>query len=180
MPMKGEFLFIFSVLLSLSIKGQSVNEEEYPKTNQTIGLGVGLEYGGIGARVVLFTSNHVDLFGGVGYNLDGVGFNGGLSYRFKPGEKIVPYFSGMYGYNAVIVVDGLEEYNKTYYGPSIGFGVEIHKKKKKKNYFNLELVVPFRSSDFRNDWDLLKSDPRIDVTSEAWPLMISVGYHFGL
>lgn len=176
--MKIAAILIILLLVYVKASGQTI--DDYPQTNQNVGFGVGLDYGGIGARIVVFTSNHIDFFGAIGYNLDGPGFNGGLSCRFTPGQRYVPYFSAMYGYNAVILVDALEEFNRTYYGPSVGFGLEMHQARRKKNYFNLEVLVPFRSSEFNDDWDFLENDPRIDVTSAAWPVVISVGYHFGL
>jgi len=43
---------------------------------------------------------------------------------------------------------------------------------------NIELVVPFRSKSFHDDWDNIKNNPGIDIQSEPLPVAISIGYHF--
>jgi hypothetical protein len=86
------------------------------------------------------------------------GFNGGLTYKFLPEKKVTPVAQIMYGYNAVIVVEGAEQYNKTYYGVSFGGGVEV-KARKSGNYWSFELLYPFRSSEYEDDWDAIKNDP---------------------
>ncbi len=181
--MNRRIIWLISLFSFLSIvvnaQFEIPEEDVYPETNQNIGFGMGLEYGGLGGRVVLVTSSYVDLFGGVGFNFNGAGFNAGLSYRITPGKQYVPYLSAMYGYNAVIAVEGLDEYDKTYYGPTLGFGIQLHTKKKKKNYINAELLVPFRSSEFDRDFEIVENDPRVDIIAKPWPVLIGVGYHIG-
>lgn len=82
----------------------------------------------------------------------------------------------MYGYNAVIIVEGMKEQSKTYYGPSFGGGIEL-KVGRKSNFFVFELWVPVRSQEYRDDIDALLNNAGVEVT-EATPVAISVGYNF--
>jgi hypothetical protein len=83
----------------------------------------------------------------------------------------------MYGYNGVIKVENASMYDKIYYGPSLSAGVEIHFKRK-PNYLNVELVVPFRSQAFHDDWDKVKQLSNITIQADPLPVAVSVGYHF--
>lgn len=88
----------------------------------------------------------------------------------------------MYGYNAVTIIEGngySEDFKKTYYGPSFGFGVEFHGKYESANYFNVQLLVPMRSGEYHDDMDALKNSDSIEI-NEPCPVTISIGYHFGL
>ncbi len=142
------------------------------------GLGLGLDYGGIGTRLSLTPQRGLALFAGLGYNFVGFGFNGGLSVRLLPDKQVSPTLLAMYGYNAVILVDGLSELNDAYYGVSIGAGVEF-RSSRNNNFWNLEILLPFRSQAFRDDWDAINQNPLIEVTNYL-PVTFSVGYHFSL
>ena len=158
---------------ALTAQGQFEIAEEESKAN--LGFGLGVSYGGIGARLSFLPVDQLALFAAGGYNLDGLGYNLGAEVRLLPGKKVVPVLLAMYGYNGVIVVQGAEHYNKTYYGPTIGGGVEIHNRNG-QNFFTLELLVPFRPSEFQDDIDALKNDPSIEITG-PWPIAFSFGYH---
>jgi hypothetical protein len=155
---------------------------EFPETktvNISVGIGLGLDYGGIGGKLAFVPTPNVALFGSIGYNFNGAGYNGGIIFRMKPDGKVCPYLTGMYGYNAVIVVDGLDEANKTYYGPSFGGGIELHRRDK-PNYWNFGLLFPVRSKEYRDDMEALKNNPNIEFTNTLLPFTISVGYHFAI
>ena len=93
-------------------------EEEVSKGN--FGLGIGLNYGGLGARVEFLPVKNFALFAAAGFNFHKLGYNFGLIGRLLPDKKVCPVLEAMYGYNGVIVVIGADQYNKTYYGPTIG------------------------------------------------------------
>ena len=138
------------------------------------GVGIGLDYGGIGGKLMFAPVKYVALFGAIGYNLNGAGYNGGVVARILPDKKVCPYVTGMYGYNAVIVIEGLRERNKTYFGPSFGGGIEL--RMRNRNFWNFGLLFPLRSAEFQDDFDDLKNNPSIEIT-EPLPVQISVGYH---
>ncbi|HYG20002.1 MAG TPA: hypothetical protein VD816_13785 [Ohtaekwangia sp.] len=164
-------------LLSIPTFAQDVDADDMPEAvpNGSIGIGLGLDYGGIGLKVnVPFTPRMAFLFGG-GYNLNGIGLNGGFAIHLAPPDaKVQPALIGLYGYNAVIIVEGSSTFNKTYYGPSFGFALEFHGK---KNFFNAGLLIPIRPASFNDDMDRLKSNG-VHFGSVS-PVAISLGYHFG-
>jgi hypothetical protein len=173
-------LFIGLILLGLSKMSQAQFVENYEPEIESvynIGLGLGMDYGGLGARFNYRVVQKFQLFGGFGYNFNGAGLNAGGAYRFSPGNKVCPTLSAMYGYNAVIVVQGASEYNKTYYGPSFGFGVEYKPRSKDAKFWNFEIFIPVRSSEFQNDFDALKANPGIEI-NDMLPFTISIGYHW--
>ena len=141
-----------------------------------LGLGFGLDYGGFGARLTGTPSKNFGVFGSVGYALAGVGYNVGVQGIFNAKGRVVPYITGMYGYNAALVVTGAIEEKKIYYGPSFGLGMKLVSKKN-ANFWNFELLVPIRDPAFQDKIDELKNMGA--VVSAVIPVAISVGYHFG-
>jgi hypothetical protein len=166
--MKNSFVTIILVLFSAVV---TVGQDS--KLN--VGIGAGLDYGGFGTRIGFMPSERIGLFAGLGYNLDGLGYNVGAQFHFPSEKKVSWYLTGMYGYNAVLVVTGDIKKEKTYYGPSAGVGVQL-KTRNENRFWNFELLVPFRSSEFQDDIDAL-DDIGADVT-EPLPIAFSVGYHW--
>lgn len=169
-------IFGFSHVYS---QNSTESETQFQNTPFNVGLGIGMNYGGFGANATYIVQNRVGLFLGLGYNLAGLGYNVGATYRISPDKRVTPYFLFMYGYNGVVKVTGGFEYEEIYYGPTLGFGVEIKMRNQPSNFFNLGLLVPFRDAAFQNDIDNLKS-LGVDFNSEPLPIGISIGYHFGV
>jgi hypothetical protein len=147
--------------------------EEPPRGD--FGVGLGLDYGGIGARFGYAPVPKVAFLGGLGYNLNGLGVNAGVIWRMFPLMKATSTLGVLYGYNGVIVVEGASQYNKTYYGPSITVGLEYHSRV--NTYFNLELLLPFRPQQFTDDWNALTKNGAVQVKNNPLPLAFSIGYH---
>ena len=145
----------------------------------SFGFGLGLDYGGIGIQIAFMPIKSIAVFGGVGYNLDGAGYNAGASFLLMPDKKVCPKLVAMYGYNAVIVVKGADQYNKTYFGPTIGGGIQINTRNN-QNFINIELLVPFRSSEFDADVKSLKNNSSITDFQDPLPIAFSFGYHIRL
>jgi len=145
----------------------------------TIGFGMGLDHGGLGANLVLYPGKNLGLFGGVGYAFAGTGFNAGLKIKLAgPNHKshTFPYLLGMYGYNAAIAIENAKQYNKFFYGPSFGLGIDIRQKWEKRGYLTLALLVPVRNSDVKDYIDLMKTRG-VEFTNSLYPVAFSVGYH---
>lgn len=179
--MKGKlivlFLFISSVVAAQEESTDKyVLEDDYAKF--TMGLGLGLDFGGIGARLTLSPVKSVGLFAGLGYNLVGFGFNGGVRFRLAPDKRVNPTLLAMYGYNGVIKVVDLEQYDESYNGFSMGGGIQLNSKKN-QNYWSFELLIPFRSQQFHDDFDVVDNDPRVEI-SKPLPVAFSIGYHMAL
>jgi hypothetical protein len=146
-----------------------------------VGLGVGLDYGGMfGVQVGLTAVKHLTFFASGGYYMFQGGWNVGLKTLLvaktsKHGAR--PYLKVMYGSHSVIYVDGADEYNKVYKGWTVGFGLELRFGKKKQTGFNMDLNVPLRTPDFWTDYNDMKNDPRLEVTAEPLPVAFSIGFH---
>ncbi len=171
---------------SIFAQSGNVDKDEYDENyefsetkevNISAGVGIGLDFGGIGGRLTFAPVKYLALFGAIGYNFDGPGYNGGMIVRILPDAKVCPIISVMYGYNGVIVVDGWDEMNKTYYGASFGTGIDL--RLRGGNYWSFELIIPARSQEYKDAVDFLENNPNISM-SEAFPLLVSVGYHFKL
>lgn len=179
--MRKTILLLFFVMTFVTESAQYV-ENYQPEPITTIakfGLGLGLNYGGIGTRLTIMPTTNFGAFIAVGYNLQKVGVNGGLTYKFLPEKKVNPVIHIMYGYNAVIVVEGMEQYNKTYYGVTAGGGIELNMRRS-GNYWSFELLYSIKSSEYERDYDAIKNNPNIDIDFEPLPVTISVGYHFNI
>lgn len=148
-----------------------------PESPVNVGLGIGLDYGGLGAKFSVFPIKNFGLFGGVGYNLVKAGVNGGGIVRILPAKKVCPYLTGMYGYNAIAVISGGPQYNKVFYGPTFGGGIEL-RFRNNQNFMNFGLLIPIRSEEFYDYADYLSNLPGITDITEPPPFGISVGYHF--
>ncbi len=154
-----------------------------PKTDVrgwNIGPGIGIDQGGLGVQVQCRPVPRLLVFASGGYALAGFGWNFGVGGRLLPYAKWCPYLTAMYGYNAAIVIQGAADRNGIYYGPSIGIGVEDHRRRNYANFWRFGIVVPFRSAAYRAALDALRADPNFEVTGEPIPISISAAYHFGL
>ncbi len=175
--MKKIMIIGIFMLIGFTTIAQDSGQDNATVSKANLGLGMGLDYGGFGMRLSYLPTNTFGLFGSLGYNLNGAGFNFGGFYRFAPDKKICPYLIAMYGYNAVIVVQNATHYNQTYLGPSIGVGFEFHGRNPKR-FFNIELLLPFRSKEYKDDLQALKDDPNISFKNEPIPVAFCFGYHF--
>lgn len=173
-------LCLFALSNALLGQAREPDDVAFENPKQNIGMGLGLDYGGLlGFRYTYMTSPKFGLFGSLGYILVGPGFNFGANYKFTPEKKVTATLGAMYGYNAAIKVVGASEFDQIYYGPSFSVGVEVKNRRNQRNFWNFELVVPIRSSEYQDDMDALLNNPDIEI-SEALPIAFSVGYHFGL
>lgn len=172
--------FIITALLVISFTScyaQALPDETSGVERISIGIGGGLNYGGFGANFLVYPHRNIGLFVGVGYAIVGVGSNVGVKIKIKEGPVIVPYLLGMYGYNAAIKVSGATQYNRIFYGPSLGLGMDLKIKSSKIGYFSFALLVPVRSSDVGDYFDTLKNTSQVSFKNNLLPLGISAGYH---
>lgn len=175
----------FLILLTTWHFGQAQKRhpiQRHPTVNSkevvSFGGGLGSDYGGIGARVSYSPIANVSLFASGGYALIGAGYNVGAIVRIQSKdsyEKIVPTVSGMYGFNSGIYTADAQ-YNKLYYGTSIGLGFISKPEKHAGNYWHFELIIPFRPDSYDSDVQNLKN---LGVRKTELPsVLFSVGYHF--
>jgi hypothetical protein len=177
-----KFLLLFPGFLLLQItatKAQKDSLKTGTENSVNLGIGLGIDYGGFGFRLNVVPERAGFLFLGLGYNTLSAGINAGAGYLFAPKKKVCPYADVMYGYNAVIVIENASRYDRTYYGITFGIGIELHNKSN-RNFWNLGLLFPIRSTEYEDDLRAIKNNPNIRIETEPPPFGISAGYHFGL
>ena len=177
--MKTKILLLIAIVVTFSFSAYSQNHSS-AQGNTSLGLGVGLPYGGVGLKLSHNANDNLTLFGGVGYNFVGVGFNAGLNIVFPIEKTTEFFFSGMYGYNAFIYVEGAPELDKAYYGLSFGPGVKINSRRYEGRYWDFGILIPVRSSSYKGDVEDLQNNPFVTFESEPWPVLLFVGYNFPL
>ena len=170
-------------LVILSLVNKTIAQNE-PTTDieSSIGIGRGLDYGGLGINYLVYPDNHLGAFLGLGYNTLGLGYNAGLKYRFN-NENHKPhttsfYALAMYGYNAVVKGTTYDPFSgnntvfqKIYYGTTVGFGFERRRSQFKKGYWSFALLVPFRTSEYQKAIDDFNSK---GVILNPIPVSISI------
>lgn len=166
---------VFYFWFFIGVHGQEIQAVKY-KTS--FGVGFGLDYGGLGGRLNYRPIDQINIFGGLGSNFIDVAYNFGAGYiRTIQKGRVDIFLNAMYGYNSVINFSGSSPIKKTYYGPSIAFGEHIYLKRHPKMFVSAELIVPFRSQQFKDDYNSLRSNPQIKVASPL-PFLASAGFHF--
>ncbi|HRO41414.1 MAG TPA: hypothetical protein PL009_01175 [Flavipsychrobacter sp.] len=174
---------ILAAFLLLFCENNAAYAQRYPDSDREsiffFGIGTGLDYGGVGLKAEVVPFPYLGIFAGAGFNFQGLGVNGGLSFKALPFKKLCPTVQAMYGYNAVIVVKGAAGYNKTYYGPSVGAGLDW-KLGRNPNKLFFALYYPVRSEEYYNDLEDLKDNPSINFENEPLPITFSVGFNFGI
>ncbi len=168
--------------LTLMLMGlRAIGQDGAPKPSVSdaphMGMGIGLDMGGIGLRADVPVTRRIAVLGGAGYALAGIGWNAGLQYRFMPDRKAGLFCAALYGYNAAIKLKGGSQHDALYYGPSVGAGVEL-RRAHTANFWKIALFVPFRSADFDNDLQELKDKGHFKDKQPPWPVLFGVAYHF--
>lgn len=167
------FAFVTFLLLNSATEAQSAN-------TLTVGLGLGLEYGGFGGQVGYQIDDQLGVFVGLGTAFVSSGYNVGAKYLLKGKSKEQFFLEAMYGYNAIIFVNNPSGGNirNVYYGPSFGAGVNLPNKGG-NSFWHLAVLLPIRSSGYRDQWNAIKNDPDIDTTFSL-PFSVSIGINFKL
>lgn len=159
--------------------GHKIREKQ---SNTYLGLGLGLDYGGMPGVNLMYTPfRKAAFYLGVGNAFTGVGINGGATYRFqsnKRDRRVVPYITGMYGYNAIIQVVNERSLNKIFRGPTFGAGIELHRNPGRLNHWAFAILVPIRNQDVDEYINHLENFHGVEFTSELMPVLISVGYKY--
>lgn len=166
---------IITLILSNLI---SFSQEDFKKDKFAIGFGIGQMYGGVGTQLNYEIINNVELFTAFGYNLNDLGLNGGVKYKFLD-KRTKPFITAMYGYNTVLIIENQSNLNKTFYGLTIGAGIDI-KSKKKSNFWTFSLLAPIRPNDviiYKTD---LMNNNGVEFKRSLFPFTLSIGYMFKL
>lgn len=158
--------------------GKPVTEERH---GMDLGVGFGLDYGGLlGLQIGIAPAKHLTFFGGLGYYVQGLGWQVGIKGLFVPKTTLKgtrPYIKMMYGTHSQIQVEGAEEFNEIYKGFTAGFGIEFRGGKKKQNGLDLDLNIPLRTPEFWDDYNDLQNNSSIEFTNSLLPVTVSIGFH---
>jgi hypothetical protein len=114
--------------------------------------------------------------------LIGFGYNAGLKLRIISKEVTKHtniFFMGMYGYNAVINVKDAEEFNKMYYGPTFGVGIDVKPNLRKSNYYSFVISVPIRDPEVKSQMHTLEHYHGISFNNGLWPIAVSITHRIG-
>ncbi|MBN1819921.1 MAG: hypothetical protein JXR31_17120 [Prolixibacteraceae bacterium] len=173
-------LTVCILILSVQLNAQNKKSAIFKNDKSSLGIGIGLDHGGIGGNLTLYPTKNIGVFGGFGYAFAGVGYNAGVKLRFvsdNPKSGYVPYIVGMYGYNTVIHVKNASSLDKFFYGPSVGIGLDIRPgNPDKKSYWSLSLLYPVRSSDVEDYREDLENHHSVVFDSELIPLAFTISY----
>ncbi len=157
-----------------------------------LGLGFGLDYGGLGINFTAYPHKYIGVFAGGGIAFAGIGYNVGAKIRFvkvsKKKVQLIPFAIGMYGYNTAIIVlsnpanstassAGVTDYSRLFYGPSFGFGADV---RFRKGYISASLLFPIRGDDVDNYITDLQNKHHVNFQNDLLPVAFSIGYRFVL
>jgi hypothetical protein len=151
-----------------------------PVDKLSVGVGGGYEYGGIGANVTYYITRALGVFVGAGYPLTGFGYNAGFKLRIvvdQSSSTFMPYLVAMYGYNGTVVISDFQQKNKTFYGATIGAGIDYRPGNSKFGYLSASIYIPFRDLAMKHYIEYLNYTNGITYsTSRIFPLSASIGY----
>lgn len=151
------------------------------RTMNTFGLGFGLDHGGLGMNLLIYPQWNLGFFAGLGYAFAGLGFNAGIKIRLlsqQTNSQVIPFLMGMYGYNTAISVKNASGYDKLFYGPTLGFGIDYQSRTARKSYLSFALLFPVRGNDAQNYIDDLNRYHGVIFDTKLLPFTISFGYKF--
>lgn len=174
---KLSFSLLFMAATSTAFAQDTPTQTPKEPNNVYMGLGLGLDYGGMGAKIEYLPVENIGVFAGLGYNLETAGWNVGASYKLWASERLSINPMAMYGYNGVLKVDGISEYDMVSYGVTFGVNLDIYVGKK-GNKISTGLYVPIRSKKFMDNYDAAKEDYRVVMNNELLPVAIGVGYNW--
>lgn len=150
------------------------NEGHDRQAEPDFAIGYGLDYGGIGANIMVHPLKNVGVFTGIGYALAGVGLNGGLKFNFDSKSNTKKFFAtAMYGYTTAVFVSNNTSLNALFYSPSFGFGYDRLNDKGKTKY-SLQVIVPIRASNATNYINSLKASG-VAFSNFLSPVLFSIG-----
>ena len=84
----------------------------------------------------------------------------------------------MYGYNAAIAVTDASQYDKVFYGPTVGIGIDLKSRPSSKIYYSIGLSVPIRSSEVDDYMNDLKNNHNVEFKNDLFPVTFSIGFKY--
>lgn len=159
------------LIIVLLLWGHGVHGQKEQRQSVFIGLGMGIDHGGLGIRLDGRIKSRVGVCAGAGFTKAGIGMNAGLIISTRPLQRVRPFISALYGYNTAVLLSdsrGRGASGVIYNGPSLGGGVEFWNAKGNR-FVHFSLMVPVRSEEATDA--MRYADPK------PWPVLLSVGIH---
>ena len=182
---KVQSLLVRDTTAATEKKNAGVLDNLTPSTNSIIsydrisaGLGLGLDYGGIGANILMYPHRNVGFFLGLGYNFVKAGVNTGIKTRIIVGNSrnnVGISALAMYGYNASIAIRNRPDLNKVFHGFSLGIGIDYKPWAGTDDYAFTGIYVPVRKPEVKEYIDNLKGSG-VQFDRELSPVLIAIGY----
>lgn len=144
-----------------------------------LGIGAGLDYGALGGKFSYYPMSSVGVFCGIGTSFIDIALNAGAIVKMLPEKRVCPFITAFYGHNGFIKIIGNSQYDKQYTGATFGGGIQL-RGRSMTNFFSFGLLLPIRSESFEKDWNIVSSNPSINIVQDPPPLLISLGYNFSL
>ena len=184
------FLVISNLMIASLIAQENIEQVEeksksetaisIPKNNFDIGIGLGCDYSGLGIKFSYLPISSLSTFVSGGFAFVDFGWNVGICSHIIPKKSkhvFIPHIKAMYGYNEIIWLFDTKKYNSLYYGFTTGIGVEYRFGENKKHRFDLDINLPFRSQEFKDDFRIIDANPDVDI-KKPLPLAFAIGYHW--
>ncbi|HVM90224.1 MAG TPA: hypothetical protein VMT76_18690 [Puia sp.] len=192
------YITAFSLLFIVTVTGLYAQDQDSlnlfaprkydaPLDKLSAGVGVGYEYGGVGANAIFYPIKNLGFFGGGGWYYVDPGYNFGVKLRLftgAPSVTIIPYAEFMYGTNTYVYYKNGGSYsqfhiNKTFSNFTFGGGVDIRPGNSKLGFLSLALYVPLRSPDVKNFKNNYVGQINSSLTAnKLYWLNASIGYKF--
>jgi hypothetical protein len=161
---------------------EPLKQYDAPLDKISAGVGVGYEYGGIGANAIIYPQKNIGLFGGMGWYYVGLGYNAGVKLRAfvgAPSVTIIPFVEFMYGTNTFIYYRNNSQYNKLFKNFTFGGGIDIRPNNSKLGFISIAVYVPLRTPDIKNYTDgYVDHFFAVQPTNKLYGINASIGYKF--
>lgn len=151
--------------------------------------GIGITHGGLGLDLLYYPQKNVGFFLGLGYPFAGIAYSSGVKLRlFSPTQKsnFVPFLLATYGYQNSVYVSGYnpgvvyfeskkDKYDKVFFGPTIGFGVDTGPKIAKNGYLTFALAYKLGPDEVISDYINYLKTIGFKFYSDVLPVSFSFG-----
>lgn len=148
------------------------------QTRVSLGLGVGINYGGFGAQANYLFGNNFRISAGYGTNLVKMNYSLGISYRFLSKSTFCPVLSYAYGYHKTVYDRENVEKSTSYNGSSIGLGLEIWNNQR-DSYFLINAFLPIETINNIKS-NTIENSSKFYQLLNSNPIVFSVGYHLAI
>ena len=173
--MKQKLFSIFLICFSLNLFSQVKPHFRPKETHFDIGAGAGFDYGGFGIKMNAYPNSYISLFGSTGHNTLQGTFNVGVTTRI-PKYDAVPFITAMYGYNGIVKVAKEECFDETFFGYTVGAGMEFHLYEI-NSYLIFSILYPFHNEAYNEKIKRFSQDENFELKRVPLDISFSVGFH---